>query len=135
MEGLKGMNVSNVAMTWGMVLAYVVFNASGALAIKYKLSQVGPFHFESWSQTFRYFGTLFASPWVLGGFFCLFASAMAWIIALSRLELSVAYPVAIGLNFLVIITVGLTFYQERLDLEKAIGLLLLIGSLFFVCKV
>ena len=65
--------------------------------------------------------SLFSSLQVWGGLLAIFISALAWIIALSKMELSVAYPVAIGLNFLIIMTFSVLVNGEPLTVNKMVG--------------
>jgi multidrug transporter EmrE-like cation transporter len=73
-----------------------------------------------------FFAVMFLSPLVLVGLFAIGLSACAWIVALSRMELSIAYPVAVALNCLIVVSMGVTMYGEALNWSKLAG----IGLLF-----
>ena len=120
--------------TWGMVLAYVLLNAFGAILIKHKLTQTGAVSFETLGTTVRYLVHLFLSPQIILAFTAIFGSALAWIIALSRMELSIAYPVAVSLNFLLVVGASFIFYGEPFTLSKLAGLLLAVSSVYFLAQ-
>lgn len=117
-----------------MVLLYVLLNASGALIIKNYLNHAGTVSFDSISAALKSLWKIFTAPQVIGAFAALFGAAIAWIIALSRMDLSVAYPVAVGLNFGVVVGISLFFYGEPVTLQKLIGLSLVFMSIVVLAK-
>lgn len=120
------MNIHEQLLSWSMVGAYVVLNSFGALAIKHTVRQVGVADPTSIKATASFMAVTFSSPLVISGLLAIAISACAWIIALSRMELSIAYPVAVALNCLIVVTAGLVTYGEALSWSKLTG----IGFLF-----
>ena len=128
------MSTSKFLLSWGMVLAYIVFNSVGALIIKYKINEMGTIQFSSFRFVIKYFYELIKSPLIICGIFSIFISAFVWMVALSRLQISIAYPVAVGLNFIVVVTVALIFFKEHLSAEKIIGIVLIFISVFLISR-
>lgn len=128
------MSTSKFLLSWGMVLAYIVFNSFGALIIKYKINEMGTIQFSSFRFVIKYFYELIKSPLIICGIFSIFISAFVWMVALSRLQISIAYPVAVGLNFIVVVTVALIFFKEHLSVEKIIGIVLIFISVFLISR-
>lgn len=128
------MSTSKFLLSWGMVLAYIVFNSFGALIIKYKINEMGTIQFSSFRFVIKYFYELIKSPLIICGIFSIFISAFVWMVALSRLQISIAYPVAVGLNFIVVVTVALIFFKEHLSAEKIIGIVLIFISVFLISR-
>lgn len=128
------MSTSKFLLSWGMVLAYIVFNSFGALIIKYKINEMGTIQLSSFRFVIKYFFELIKSPLIICGIFSIFISAFVWMVALSRLQISIAYPVAVGLNFIVVVTVALIFFKEHLSAEKIIGIVLILISVFLISR-
>ena len=128
------MNINKFILSWGMVLGYVIFNSFGALIIKYKINKMGEVKFSSLRIVINYFIELLRSPLIIGGIISIFISAFVWMIALSRLQISVAYPVAVGLNFLVVVIIALLLLGEQLTFTKVIGILLIFISIFLLSR-
>lgn len=128
------MSTSKFLLSWGMVLAYIVFNSFGALIIKYKINEMGTIQLSSFRFVIKYFYELIKSPLIICGIFSIFISAFVWMVALSRLQISIAYPVAVGLNFIVVVTVALIFFKEHLSVEKIIGIVLIFISVFLISR-
>jgi len=71
------------------------------------------------------------SPWVLLGLVVFGVSAIAWLTALSRVPLSVAYPFN-ALGYLVILTASIVVLHERANVMTWVGSLLVVSGLLIV---
>jgi drug/metabolite transporter (DMT)-like permease len=71
------------------------------------------------------------SPWVLLGFVVFAISAVAWLAALARVPLSVAYPFN-ALGYLGILAVSVFFLHERATAATWVGSLLVVSGLIIV---
>jgi drug/metabolite transporter (DMT)-like permease len=71
------------------------------------------------------------SPWILFGLAVFGVSAIAWLAALSRVPLSVAYPFN-ALGYLVILTASVLVLHERANLLTWAGSLLVVTGLLIV---
>lgn len=127
------MDTKNI-ISWLMVLGYVILNSFGALAIKSCLNKLGEIKLESSKSIFFYFIELFKAPLAVIGFLAIFLSAFIWMVALSRMEISIAYPAAIALNFMVVVIIGLLLFGETLTLTKIMGIILVFIGVFFLSR-
>ncbi|MCY1460847.1 4-amino-4-deoxy-L-arabinose-phosphoundecaprenol flippase subunit ArnE [compost metagenome] len=64
---------------------------------------------------------LLLQPWVVSAFVAAFAASLCWMLAVSRLELSKAYPF-MALNFLLVCIIAVPLFGETFTMAKAIGL-------------
>jgi multidrug transporter EmrE-like cation transporter len=72
-----------------------------------------------------------SSPWVIFGLGVFAVSALAWLLTLSRVPLSVAYPFnAVG--YLGILIVSVAVLHERANVWTWLGTLLVVGGLVLV---
>jgi multidrug transporter EmrE-like cation transporter len=71
------------------------------------------------------------SPWILLGLVVFGVSAIAWLAALSRVPLSVAYPFN-ALGYLVILTASVLILHERANVLTWVGSSLVISGLLIV---
>jgi len=128
------MTIRDLLLSWGMVVVYVMLNSFGALSIKRTIHQIGVTDNLSSDDVMHLVALAFGSPLLLLGLFSIGVSACAWIVALSRMELSTAYPVAVSLNCLVVILGGLLTYGESISLNKCAGIALLFLSLILMFR-
>lgn len=72
-------------------------------------------------------------PLVLSGFISAVLASVAWIAAISKFELSYAYPF-MSLNFVIVVLLSLFLFRETMNLYKVFGLLLICFGLWIVTK-
>ncbi|MBI3147789.1 MAG: 4-amino-4-deoxy-L-arabinose transferase [Betaproteobacteria bacterium] len=79
------------ATSFGLILLGVLFNAAAQIFLKAGTQTLGVISFtrENWWTMSWAIGT---EPRFLGGFACYAISLVVWIMALSRVPVSVAYP-------------------------------------------
>jgi len=71
------------------------------------------------------------SPWVLLGLVVFGVSAVAWLAALARVPLSVAYPFN-ALGYIVILTASVVLLHERVNVLTWVGSLMVVSGLLIV---
>jgi len=71
------------------------------------------------------------TPWVLFGLMVFAVSAVAWLAALSKVPLSLAYPFN-AVSFLVILTASILVLHERANLLTWAGTVLVVSGLLMV---
>jgi len=114
------------------ILFSVVLNVLAQYLIKYSTSSQEPISgnfFEVITGLFK----LIITPACFFGLSSAFLAAMFYILALSKLPLSVAYPFT-AFGFVVIVTVGVIFFNEPLTIAKIAGLSLIIIGIGFILQ-
>ena len=71
------------------------------------------------------------SPWIVGGLVIFGCSAVAWLLTLSRLPLSVAYPFN-ALGYVAILTASVLVLHERTNLWTWLGTSFVAGGLILI---
>ena len=117
-----------------MLFISVILNAYGVFVIKYKLNVLGEIPFNSIRVVLTYFIALLKSPLVVSGIVLLLLAPFLFAIALSRMEISIAYPAQVGLNFIFLLLLAFIFLGENLTINKIIGISLVICSIYFLHK-
>lgn len=127
-------SLKSFILGWGMVLSYVVFNSFGAFIFKTQIQKLGAWNFSNSSSVFSFFYILFSSWQTWVGLVSISIATGAWIMALSHLELSKAYPVAIGFNLLIIVGMAILHFNEPLTVSKVLGTLLIFTGVIFAFR-
>ena len=76
---------------------------------------------------------LFRTPWVILGFMCYGVSAVLWLDVLSKLDFSLAFPL-VSLTYVFSLVIGRFVFHETISLQRIVGVLLILGGLFFVVR-
>jgi len=72
--------------------------------------------------------TQLIAPWTIGGFGIYFASALAYIVALRRIPISLAYP-SVSISYGIMAVVAHVLWNEPLNWQHAIGIVLIMGGI------
>jgi len=123
-------------MTRTVLLLILVNVAMTSLAqIVLKVGMSAPEVVRSLSGTVRpghLVGVLF-HPWVMAGLVLYFGAALVWLIVLSRIEVSLAYPF-VGLGFVVTMLLGWSLLGETLSLPRLLGTLMIAGGVVVLAR-
>lgn len=76
---------------------------------------------------------LLLQPWVLSAVAATFVAGLAWMLALTRFELSYAYP-WMGLNYLLVLLLGIGLFGEQASAYKIVGTLLVVAGLAVLAR-
>ena len=100
----------------------IVFNILSQFAFKHGMSGAR----QTQGSVIRYMAT---SPWVVGGLVIYGCGTLCWIIALSRLELSFAYPFSM-LSYIGIVIGSYLLFKEQISRMRLVGIgVVLLGLL------
>lgn len=113
------------------VLVAVVLVTAGQTTLRWGMQLVGPIDGTRVRRPLHLFGEV-ATKWqVWVGFTLYAASAVAWIYALSRVPLSVAYPF-LGLTYVGVAAIAELALGERLTPAQWLGILLVVAGVIGV---
>ena len=78
-------------------------------------------------------GLIFQDLWVMSGFAATFLGAIFWMMAMSKLSISIAYPF-MSLAFVFVMLGAAMFLGEPLSAQKLVGTLLIVAGLIVVAQ-
>lgn len=77
----------------------------------------------------------FASdPVILAAYGAALLASFAWLYVVSKLPLTIAFPVYIGSTFLMVVLAGYLFLAETMSVEKGLAMLLILGGIALAMK-
>jgi drug/metabolite transporter (DMT)-like permease len=117
-------------MGYVFIALTVLLTGYAQIVLKYELNSVTSIPSGLPMIGFLLKFTLFR-PLVLSGFFSGFLASFAWMAALSKFELSYAYPF-MSLNFVFVVALSFLLFGEGMHIYKLIGLVLICLGVIFV---
>ena len=115
-----------------LVLTGVLLNAAAQLLIKAGAETAGQFSFtldNIWRA-----GLHFALQWqILLGLTCYAISVVVWILALTRVQVSIAYPM-LSLGYVVTAFAAWMLFGEALTAQKLVGIAIIIVGVVVVAR-
>ncbi|HEV8259816.1 MAG TPA: SMR family transporter [Burkholderiales bacterium] len=119
-------------VSFSLVLAGVLLNAAAQLLLKAGTNRIGAFAFAP--ENILPIGLRVAvEPFVLGGLGCYFISVLIWIMALSRVEVSIAYPM-LSIGYVVNALAAWYLFGEAVTAQRMVGIATIIVGVFIVAR-
>jgi multidrug transporter EmrE-like cation transporter len=109
------------------ILATVIFTVYGQIVMKWRVGIWGPLP-NTIDGKLHYIANLFTDYWVLSCFIGAFIAALSWMAALTKFDVTYAYPFT-SLGFVLVLIFGATFFGEAITFTKITGILLIIAGI------
>ncbi len=119
-------------MVYLLLLVGIIFNALASLFIKAGMNKIGGFAFNFHSVIPIAFKVA-CSPFFLLGLTCYILSLGLWVLVLSRLEVSVAYPM-VSLGYVMNAVLAYFYLGEGLSLIRILGILVICAGVVLIAK-
>lgn len=106
------------------IVLTVLFTVYGQIVVKWQMNNVGVVPAGILDKAAFLFGQLF-NPWIISVFFAAFLAALSWMIAMTKFELSYAFPFT-SATFVCVLLSGGIFFHEAITWPKIVGVLLIV---------
>jgi len=120
------------SLTFSLVLFGVLLNAAAQLLLKAGTNRVGEFAFAL-DNLLPVGAKLALNPFILGGLACYVVSVIVWILALSRVPVSVAYPM-LSIGYIVNAVAAWMLFGESLGAQKLVGIGFIVVGVWLVAR-
>ncbi len=113
-----------------IIFTSVALNAFGQLALKFGTNKIGEISLKS-----NFIDILFASiTWpILTGILCYILSVSIWIVALSRVEVSIAYPM-LSMGYIIVTFFAWYFLNEQMSFMRLFSLAIIITGIVMLAN-
>ena len=115
-----------------LIMLGVLLNAAAQIFLKAGMRRIGHFDFI-WGNIVPITTQVAGNVFVLGGLLCYVISVAVWLLVLSRVEVSFAYPL-LSVGYIVNAVAGYYLFQENLSLTRITGILIICVGVYFVTK-
>lgn len=115
-----------------LILLGVLLNAGAQLALKEGMRRVGYFEFV-WANAVPVGWQVAANPFVAFGISLYVASVVVWLLVLSRVEVSFAYPM-LSVGYIVNAVAAYYLFAENLSLTRVSGILVVIAGVYLIAR-
>jgi len=115
-----------------LILLGVMLNASAQLLLKAGADKLGHFAF-SWGSLFPIGWEVARNAYILIGLFCYVISVAVWIMVLSRVDVTIAYPM-VSLGYIVTAIAAYYWLGESLPPLRLIGIFVILLGVYMVAR-
>ena len=122
-----------------LIIFSVVLGVAGQLSLKHGVGIASGESSSTIAQSldirsiFAFLRTAVANQFVLAGFLCYLISAASWLIILSRVDLSYAYPL-ISIGYIIIVVLSKYIFDEPVGGMRIAGTLLVCSGVFLLLR-
>ena len=120
------------ALSFALVLAGVLLNAAAQLLLKAGTNAVGHFEFSA-ANVVPVGLRLALEPHIAGGVACYVVSLVVWIMALSRVEVSIAYPM-LSIGYILNALAAWYLFGEAVTPMRIVGIGIIIVGVYVVAR-
>ena len=123
------------SMTWAafaLVMTGVLLNAIAQLALKASVSDTGIINLDIQSLLTSA-GSLASNLWLWLGLICYAISVVVWILALSRVDVSIAYPM-LSIGYIVNAVAASQLFNEPMGMGKVIGIGIIMLGVYVLAR-
>ena len=116
------MMAKEIIISWGFVLMAALFDCFTIFVVKWRATEVGKFEFGPLHQIREYLINYMSHPLIGLAAVTFVAGPVFGYIALTRLDLTLLYPVSIMLHLIITFMLGIFLLNEPMHLYKMIGI-------------
>ncbi len=118
--------------SFSLILTGVLLNAVAQLLLKAGTNAIGHFDF-TWRNVVPIGWQVATEPHILGGLMCYVVSVGVWILALSRVPVSIAYPM-LSIGYVVNAVAAYWLLGESFSAMRLTGIFIVILGVFLIAR-
>jgi multidrug transporter EmrE-like cation transporter len=128
-HGLTRMNFG----TFSIIFAGVLLNSVAQLLLKAGARAIGPVSMSSGASLFSAAWGATTQPWIFLGLCCYFISAGLWVVALTRVDVTVAYPM-LSLGYVIAAVLAWQLFGEQLTGARVLGIFIILTGVVVLAR-
>ena len=119
-------------ISFGLIFAGVMLNVAAQLMIKAGTNSIGYFEFSR-SNILPIGVRLATEPHIIGAIACYALSVVIWILALSRAQVSIVYPL-LSMGYVVNMVAAWWLFNESINPAKVVGISVIILGVIIISR-
>jgi len=119
-------------MIYILLLTGVLLNTAAQLLLKHAMNSIGYFVF-SWANIIPIGMKVALNPFIIGGLSCYVLSVVVWLLVLSRVEVSFAYPL-LSIGYIVNAIIASMWLGETLSMMRVSGIGVIILGVILITR-
>ncbi len=122
----------NASQYFPLIIGCVLLNTVSQMLLKAGMNAIGPFAFTTQNVVPVGF-KIVTNPYIISGLACYVLSFTGWLLALSRFDVSVAYPLS-SMGYVFTAIAGHYFLHENLSLTRVLGVGIIMIGVYLVSR-
>ena len=109
------------------IFGSVLFTVYGQLVVKWQVARAGAFPLAM-ADRFSFLLGLLLNPWIISAVAAGFLALLCWMAAMTKFELSYAYPF-MSLAFVLVLILSSVLFHEAMTLPRVLGVMLVVTGI------
>lgn len=114
------------------IFSTILLTVYSQMIMRWQVGLAGELPAEGLGKVY-FIARLLINPWVLSGILATFLSGISWMLAMTKFDVSYAFPF-VGLNFVLVLSASAFLLHEPLNLAKLIGTVLIVFGVVIIAK-
>jgi len=110
----------------------ILFTVYSQLIMRWQVAAAGQLP-DDISGKIRFIVALLLNPWVVTSIVATFFAGVSWMLAMTRFEVSYAFPF-VSLNYVLILAASVLLFNESFTVTKFVGSLIVIIGIIVIAK-
>lgn len=116
----------------GYIFSTIILTVYSQLVMRWQVAGAGPLPSDT-SGKFQFLVELLSNPWVATGVLATFGAGISWMLAMTRFEVSYAFPF-VSLNYVLVLMASVLLFHESISISKVLGSLLIIFGIIVIAR-
>lgn len=114
------------------IIATIVLTVYGQIVTKWQVRMMGAMPTDM-NERMMYFLRLLINPWVISSLVAAFLAFLSWVGAMSKFDLSYAYPFT-SASFMLVLLFSVIVFHEPITMPKIGGLILIMAGIIVASR-
>ena len=110
------------------IFGCIVFTVYGQLILKWRLGHMGMLP-VALGDKIQFLFRAFMDPFVISGFIAAFVASLFWMAAMTKFQISIAYPF-MSFAFVAVLLLSAMLFREPVTANKVLGMALICAGIF-----
>ena len=115
------------------LLLAISLSVLSQLIIKWKMSAFSFDDYETWQEKFALAFSMLLNPYIIIALILTILAGVTWMIAMTKFEISYAYPFTL-LGLVLVSIFSVIFFGESINMSKLIGIVFIVLGIVVISK-
>lgn len=120
-------------MGYFYIFGTIFFTVYGQIVLKWRINDIGSLPEGGIGDKVIFLFKILFDPWVFSGFAAAFVASFFWMAAMTKFDISFAYPF-MSSAFVLVFLLSVILFNEPVTWQKVAGLLLIVAGIFVTSR-
>ncbi len=120
-------------MGYFYIFGTIFFTVYGQIVLKWRINDFGSLPEGGIADKVLFLFKILFDPWVFSGFAAAFVASFFWMAAMTKFEISYAYPF-MSSAFVLVFLLSVWLFNEAVTWQKIVGLILIVAGIIVTSR-